>query len=131
MSYTLSFDASLKITQSNKMGGYFNHLARELNETWIEHSNENIDHGLSGNNITLVYDPKQEKLVKAESHDDIEAAINHRLSAAVTKVIEPATTENGEEMIEKLRYKTTGKSVRHDAVLAYGLITFVTAADNL
>lgn len=108
MSYTLSFDASLKMTNSNNFGDYFNHFARELNETEINHSNQDINKTKTNQNVTMIFDREKNEFVTATSHDDIENAILTRLSDVID--------------LENQTYKKTWKKVRKDAVLSVGMI---------
>lgn len=108
MAYSLSFDASLKLKGSNNMGGFLNHFSRETSEVETNHSNKNINSELTQNNMTLVYDTETNQLVECTSHEQIVDAINNRLDKAID------TKTN--------TYRSTGKVVRSDAVLAYGFI---------
>lgn len=108
MAYTFSFDASLKLTTASNLAGFLNHFAREENEIEINHSNENIDHSRTSENKTYVYDPERECMVLSSSHEQIADAMRASLERAID--------------FETETYKTTGKSVRKDAILAYGLI---------
>ena len=51
MSYSLSFDASVKLNPSSNIKGYLNHFARELDTGFTNHSNENIDPSRTSSNI--------------------------------------------------------------------------------
>ena len=109
MAYTFSFDASVKITQTSNLAGYLNHFAREENEIEINHSNENIDPSRTHENLTFIYDENgKANLALSKSHEQIEDALYKRWGDAVN--------------LDEGTYKTTGKKVRKDAVLAFGMI---------
>lgn len=109
MSYTFSFDASLKINSKSRLSGFLNHFDREHDEPDVVHSNESIDPSRTHENMTLVFDSSaQNHLSMAKSHADVKAAIYDRLGDAID--------------METNTYKATGKSVRKDAVLAFGMI---------
>lgn len=108
MAYSFSFDASMKFTQKSNVRGFLNHFARELNEVEIGHSNENIDKSKLRYNATYTYDAERGTMVLCKDHEQIIDAMLTRLDKAVD-------TENA-------TYRNTGKKVRSDAVLAFGLI---------
>lgn len=108
MSYTLSFDASMKFKPSSNLKGYLNHFSRELDSEFINHSNENIDKNRTNKNITLIYSKADGRMVKATCNQQIEDALYLRLGEAIN--------------LEEGTYKKTGKKVRDDACLAFGMI---------
>lgn len=109
MAYTFSFDASVKLTQKSNLAGYLNHFAREDNEIDIHHTNESIDPSRTHENITLIYDENAKNhLSVATTHEQIEDALYNRWGDAIN--------------LDDGTYKATGKSVRKDAVIAFGMI---------
>lgn len=108
MAYTFSFDASLKLTPKHSISGFLNHFAREENEIEINHSNENIDPSRTHENRTYIYDPEKGRMVLSTSHEQIIDALRDSLDRAVD--------------MENRTYRNTGRAIRKDAVLAYGLI---------
>lgn len=78
MSYSMSFDASLKVKASN-LGGYLMHTARDLDEQPRNHANPNIDVTRTGQNVTLVYDAASGGYKRCSDRDQIRAALDERL----------------------------------------------------
>lgn len=108
MSYSFSFDASLKLRGSD-IRGFLNHYMRENDEVkQKQHSNENINTALSKNNMTLFYNADTGKMQPAVNSEQIMEAINKRLSKALD--------------LKNNTYLQTGKKVRCDAVQCRGLI---------
>lgn len=78
MSYTMSFDASLKVKGSD-VGGYLMHAARELDEQPRNHANPNIDTARSVENVTLVYDSATGGYKRCTDRGQIRDALKERL----------------------------------------------------
>ncbi|MGN0424590.1 MAG: MobV family relaxase [Acetatifactor sp.] len=108
MAYSFSFDASLKLTTASNLAGFLNHFAREENEIDMNHSNENIDPSRTDLNRTYVYDAEKGCMVRSTSHEQIMDAMRASIDRAVD--------------VETATYRNTGRAIRKDAVLAYGLI---------
>ena len=108
MAYSFSFDASLKLTTTSNLAGFLNHFAREVNEVEMNHSNENIDASRTQMNSTYVYDAEQKRMVICTSHEQLMDAMRASIDRAVD--------------VETATYRNTGRTIRKDAVLAYGLI---------
>ena len=96
MSYTLSFDASLKIKKNN-VKGLLNHMFRDITDTFINHSNETIDADLTCNNQSLYYNQEKQCFEKCTDISQIENSLKQRLS-------------------------TVKKPLRKDAVICRGII---------
>lgn len=108
MVYSFSFDASLKLTTTSNLAGFLNHFAREENEIDMNHSNENIDPSRTDMNRTYIYDAEKGCMVLSTSHEQIMDAMRASIDRAVD--------------VETATYRNTGRAIRKDAVLAYGLI---------
>lgn len=108
MAYSFSFDASLKLTTTSNLAGFLNHFAREENEIDMNHSNENIDPERTPQNRTYIYDAQKGCMVRSTSHEQIMDAMRASIDRAVD--------------VETATYRNTGRAIRKDAVLAYGLI---------
>lgn len=97
--YTLSFDASLKLNKGS-VKGFLHHMARDVdreNGKELNHSNENINSALTEENETYYYDSSTQYLEPCTDINQIEQALNERLS-------------------------TVKKSLRKDAVVARGFV---------
>lgn len=82
MSYTMSFDASVKLKRSN-VRGWLRHAGRDLdmqNGTPINHANPNIDDDATLDNMTFVYDSSQGGFRRAKSVSEIDKALAERLT---------------------------------------------------
>lgn len=98
----------MKLKPSSNTKGYLNHFARELDTGFTNHSNENIDPNKTNRNITLIYSSKVKHMVKATCQQQVEDAFQFRLEKAIN--------------FEDGTYVTTGRKVREDACLAFGMI---------
>lgn len=81
MSYTLSFDASVKVSKGS-MGGFLHHIGRDVDkENGMEtrHANQDIDPARTADNATLVYDREAGGWVQCQDTGEIQAALNARL----------------------------------------------------
>lgn len=81
MSYTVSFDASIKIKQGD-FRGYLNHLARDIdkkNGIFLNHSNPNINPENTFQNETFFYDQERGGFRKCTDKKQIEKSLEKRL----------------------------------------------------
>lgn len=96
MSYTLSFDASLKVKKS-QVKGLANHNFRELLDGGFNHGNENIKDDLTKNNQSYYYNQELGRHIRCSDISQIKESLGTRLA-------------------------TVKKPLRKDAVVARGLI---------
>lgn len=81
MSYTVSFDASVKV-KSGDVRGWLIHVERdvELKASYEhEHSNPDIDPDLTPDNITWVYDADADSYHVSQKRGEVQRAIDRRL----------------------------------------------------
>lgn len=74
----------------------------------MNHSNENIDPSRTSENRTYIYDREKGCMVLSTSHEQIMDAMRASIDRAVD--------------VETATYRNTGRAIRKDAILAYGLI---------
>lgn len=83
MGYTMSFDASCKLSRS-AVGGYLQHTARDVdkrNGREVRHSNEDIDPTRTGDNITRVYNAETGKYEDCKDSRQLLDALDKRLQS--------------------------------------------------
>lgn len=96
MSYTVSFDASIKC-KKNDLKGLLNHIERGLIEKKMNHKNPNINNQETGKNINFYFDKNENDFSECTDISQIENALTDRL-------------------------KTVKKPLRKDAVIVRPLI---------
>mgnify|MGYP000876194889 CR=1 FL=1 len=96
MSYTVSFDASIKC-KKNDLKGLLNHIERGSIDKKMNHKNPNINNNLTENNLNFYFDKNQNTFSECSDLSQIETALEDRL-------------------------KTVKKPLRKDAVIVRPLI---------
>lgn len=96
MSYTVSFDASIKC-KKNDLKGLLNHIERGSIDKKINHKNPNINNNLTENNLNFYFNKNEDDFSECTDISQIENALTDRL-------------------------KTVKKPLRKDAVIVRPLI---------
>lgn len=96
MSYTVSFDASIKC-KKNDLKGLLNHIERGSIDKKINHKNPNIKNDLTENNLNFYFNKNEDDFIECTDISQIENALTDRL-------------------------KTVKKPLRKDAVIVRPLI---------
>ena len=96
MSYTVSFDASIKC-KKNDLKGLLNHIERGSIDKKINHKNPNINNNLTENNLNFYFNKNEDDFTECTDISQIENALTDRL-------------------------KTVKKPLRKDAVIVRPLI---------
>ena len=78
MSYTVSFDASIKC-KKNDLKGLLNHIERGSIDKKMNHKNPNINNNLTENNLNFYFDKNQNTFSECTDLSQIETALNDRL----------------------------------------------------
>lgn len=78
MSYTVSFDASIKIKKT-EMKGLLNHIERGSIDKKVNHKNPNINNQETEKNINFYFDKNQNTFSECTDLSQIETALNDRL----------------------------------------------------
>lgn len=78
MSYTVSFDASIKC-KKNDLKGLLNHIERGSIDKKINHKNPNINNNLTENNLNFYFNKNEDDLIECTDISQIENALSERL----------------------------------------------------
>lgn len=78
MSYTVSFDASIKC-KKNDLKGLLNHIERGTIDKKINHKNPNINNQETEKNMNFYFDKNQNDFLECTDLSQIETALNDRL----------------------------------------------------
>lgn len=78
MSYTVSFDASIKC-KKNDLKGLLNHIERGSIDKKINHKNPNIKNDLTENNLNFYFNKNEDDFIECTDISQIENALNNRL----------------------------------------------------
>lgn len=78
MSYTVSFDASIKIKKT-EIKGILNHIERGTIDKEINHKNPNINNDLTENNLNFYFNKDEDDFTECTDISQIENALTDRL----------------------------------------------------
>lgn len=98
MSYTLSFDASLKVKKT-QVKGLSNHNFRDVLDSGYDegfnHSNENIDNDLTKNNNSYYYNQETGKFTPCSDISQIQESLETRLAKVKKPLRKDAVVARG------------------------------------